>query len=210
MGDWRQLEMCLKRLRRHLDFDAVALTGGVAIEAHLRRSGLPRRARPPHDVDLVAHSRAVISPSVTSEFLVSHFHAPHPGYPKFLVQLVDPDSRLRVDIFPGHPKAIEQAEWRHVSGVRVRVLGLNVLLDHKVELLASATPDRPVDEKHFADAVLLGQLCGRDVGDRPSGVLRREEYLRDATARCTRCDRSTDPAFPLAPKQRILDLLGYC
>ncbi len=211
MGDhWQRLGVCLRRLHRHLDLDAVALTGGAAIEVHLARLNLPGRPRPLNDVDLVACSRAAISPGVTSDFLVSHFHVPHPGYSKFLVQLVDPDSRTRVDIFPGRSDVIERAEWHHVSGIRVRVLGTDAVLDHKMEVLAGATRERPVDGKHFDDAVLLARLSGREIGERPVAVLCREEYLTDPHARCARCECSVDAAFPLAPKERILDILGYC
>ncbi len=207
---WRQLGACLTRLRRHVDLDGVALTGGVAIDVHLARSGRPQRPRPPNDVDFVACNQGTVSPGVTGEFLVSHFHVPHPGYSKFLVQLVDPDSRTRVDIFPGRPALIERAEWYDVSGTRVRVLGPAAILDHKFELLARATAERPVDEKHFDDALLLAHLSARQLGDWPPRVLCKEEYQRDPAIRCARCDRSVDSAFPLAPKQRILDILGYC
>jgi hypothetical protein len=42
-----------------------------------------------------------------------------------------------------------------------------------------------------------------------SNLLCKERYSRDASAMCPRCDQSVDPAFSLAPKQRILDVLGY-
>ena len=51
-------------------------------------------------MDFVASSVETVAPSVASTLLVSHFHLPHPGYPKFMVQVVDPETRLRIDVFP--------------------------------------------------------------------------------------------------------------
>ncbi|HEU4562137.1 MAG TPA: hypothetical protein VFS20_30190, partial [Longimicrobium sp.] len=97
-----RLHACLSRLLRHLDRQRVALTGGIAIDLHARTIGRRRQRDgwPDPDIDLVAEAAGVVSPSVAEDFLISHFHLPQPGYPKFLVQLVDPSSRLRVDVFP--------------------------------------------------------------------------------------------------------------
>jgi len=208
-GVVERLDACLRRLSRHVDLGKTALTGSMAIELHLAAFGLPRGCRHAEDLDFVACGRSVVSPTVSADFLVSHFHVPHPGYSKFLVQLVDPDSRVRVDIFPGPKEVIERARSCAVCGVRVRVLEAHALLEHKLEMLARATEERPVDEKHQRDAVLLGQLCGQPMIPLPASRLCKEEYSRDPSARCARCVASIDPAFPLAPKEQILDVLGY-
>jgi hypothetical protein len=77
-------------------------------------------------------------------------------------------------------------------------------------LLRAATTEQPVDPKHLGDAILLGQLMNTEVGSWPSAVLCKEKYLTNPTARCARCDASASSIFPLAPKQRIVDILGYC
>ena len=41
-----------------------------------------------------------VAATVARDFLVSHHHVPQPGVKKAIVQLVDPVTRLRVDIFP--------------------------------------------------------------------------------------------------------------
>jgi hypothetical protein len=201
-----RLGACLRRLVRYVDRHAVALTGGVAIEQHLSARGLPPCRRVLNDVDVVSRSEEAISRRITGEFLVSHFHRPQPGYAKFLVQLVDPVSRLRVDIFPG---STERAHPCDVRGTTARVLDLEAILDHKIAVLAGASGQRPVDEKHDTDAVRLGRLCGREIAALPAAVLCREAYSRDTAAACPRCAVSADPAFPLAPKRQILDVLGY-
>jgi hypothetical protein len=86
---------------------------------------------------------------------------------------------------------------------------LDAILDHKLATLAKASQLRPVDQKHYRDAVLLAAACGRQVPEEPSIRLCKEEYSLDLAAGCPRCDASIDAAFPLAPKQHILDILGY-
>jgi hypothetical protein len=204
-----RLGTCLLRLFEHTDANAVALTGSAAIDVQLSARGLPRCRGLLTDVDLVAGSPGAVAPGVTSAFLLSHYHLPHPGYQKFLVQLADPQSRLRVDIFPGSAASIDRARAFDVGGARVRVLDLDAILDHKRAILAGASEERRVDEKHYLDAVMLARICGQEVPDCPASFLRVEQYSREIDAECHRCRSSADAAFPLAPKQRILDTLGY-
>ena len=204
----RRLGDCLVRLSHHSSTDAFAVTGGVAIHLHLT-GGLPRYSDVLTDVDLLASGPTSVSPSVTEAFLVSHFHLPHPGYPKFLIQLIDVDSRLRVDIFPGSPDVIRRASYHDLCGTPRRVLGPEALLDHKISLLATASERLPVDEKHYDDAVLLGRLIGRNVPEVPAAFLCQGEYSSDTSVSCERCARSESPEFPLSPKQQIRDVLGY-
>jgi hypothetical protein len=183
------LASCLRRLLPHVEIDGLALTGGVAIDLHV-----PGARRAVADVDLVARGPASVRPSVTADFLVSHHHA----RPKWLLQLVDPASRLRIDIFPDVAGAIQRAVLRDVAGVRLLVLARADILRHKLSVLAG-----PCDPKHVADVIRLG-------GTPPASVVTRPTvYAQDLDARCVRCAQGGDPAFPLAPKARIHELLGY-
>jgi hypothetical protein len=199
----------LTRLLPHLDCEDVALTGGVAIALRLAARGLRRQQQAVGDLDFVTRRFEAVRPGVTAEFLVSHFHQPQPEYPKFLIQLADPVSRLRIDIFPDLVGSIRRAAVCEIAGAQVRVLDPDSILDHKLATLAMASTLRPVDEKHYRDAVLLGNVCGREIPSVPSAHLCNEDYSHDLAARCPRCDASLDAAFLLAPKQRIFDVLGY-
>jgi len=204
-----RLECCLTRLLPHLDYEDIALTGGVAISVHLAARGLRRRHQVVGDLDFVTRRCEVVRPGVTAEFLVSHFHQPQPGNPKFLIQLVDPVSLFRVDIFPDLVGSIRRAAVCDIAGMQVRVLDPDAILDHKLATLAMASTLRLVDEKHYRDAVLLGNVYGREVPSVPSAHLCNEEYSHDLATKCPRCDASLDAMFVLAPKQRIFDVLGY-
>jgi hypothetical protein len=195
----------------HVDRQRVALTGGVAVGLHAAACG-SRRSRsdgPEHDVDLVALQVDAVRPTVTRDFLVSHYHLPQPEYPKFLLQLVDPSSGVRVDVFPDTLALLPRAQPHDAAGISLLVLDPRGILDHKLAILARASPERPVDEKHYRDAVLLGSLCDRLVPPVPSSHLQRAAYSQDIGARCDRCEVSRSGRFPLAPKERIFSILGY-
>jgi hypothetical protein len=206
-----RIHKCLARLAPHLDLTRVAVTGGVAIALHLGPAtrGTRRLGQPAHDLDLVADAADAISAGVVNEFLVSHFHLPQPGYQKFLIQLVDPVAGVRVDVFPDSLGLLPGTTSRAVAGHRMRVLDPCALLEHKLALLASASPERPVDEKHYADSVWLADYCGRLVPAVAASVLRQPEYSCDLDMQCPRCEASRHPDFPLAQKRRILAVLGY-
>lgn len=208
MSDAR-LRGCLTRFLPHVDERSVALTGGVAIDVHLSERGLSSGRHVVVDVDFVAAGGDTVSSSVATQFLVSHFHQPQPGYPKFLIQLVDPVSRLRVDVFPDLTGSLRRARVLEVADVQVRVLDANSILEHKLATLANASDARLVEEKHYKDAMQLGALCGRPVPSIAASLLCKAEYSQNLSARCARCETSQDIAFPLAPKREIYEVLGY-
>jgi hypothetical protein len=184
-----RLRACLQRLGEHVDREALALTGGVALGVHA--PALARLA----DVDFVARRMDAVRPSVTRDFLVSHYHLA-PDRP--IVQLVDTQTRLRIDVFPdladAHARAVEHEGWRVVTAAD--------LLAHKRMLLA-----KPVDPKHWRDVVALSALSGEPLP--PAPALVPDVYCTDLAYVCARCERSRSPAFPIAPKRAIFDLLGY-
>jgi hypothetical protein len=204
------LHNCLSRLTPHVDAARIALTGGVAIGIHLDITcGDRTRAVAAEDVDFVADDVDAVCQTVTGEFLVSHFHLPQPGYPKFLVQLVDPVTRRRLDFFPDALRALRRAPVVDVVGVRLRVLEAHDILDHKIAFLSKASAASPADEKHYADAKRLGAICGRDVPTVAASHLASTAYSQDLEETCLRCHVSRRAGFPLAPKRAIFDVLGY-
>jgi len=205
-----RLHDCLRRLIRHVDSARIALTGGVAIGVHVGTShGDRARGIPAEDIDFVADDVGAVCQTVTNDFLVSHFHVPQPGYPKFLVQLVEPVTRLRIDFFPDALRALRRASVVAVAGVPLRVLEAHDILDHKMTLLSKASAANPVDEKHHADARRLGAICGRRVPPVPASQLTSTVYSRDTDEACVRCQVSRHSGFPLAPKLAIVDILGH-
>ena len=195
------LHDCFCRLLPHVDAAQVALTGSIAIGLHMdgsRCGGV--RSISANDVDFVVRDPDAVRPSVTTEFLVSHYHMPHAGYEKFLIQLVDPATHSRLDFFPDASRALSRAHVADVAGHPLRVLEAQDLLAHKLALLSGASAARPVDEKHYLHAQQLAVLCGRDAPALPASHLASTQYSQDVDARCLRCEVSKCESFRLAPK----------
>lgn len=201
------VEQCLARFVRHADLARLALAGSLAMHAQLH--GLPSRRGKADDIDFVAPGPESVRPSMTTDFLVSHYHLPVPGCPKFLIQLVDPSAKLRLDVFPDTYGVLPRAVTARVAGVELLVLRLEDILEHKLAILANSSEEHPADPKHLRDAELIGQVCGRTVPAIAPSRLASAVYSRDTARECTRCDASRSAAFPLAPKQEIMDSLGY-
>jgi hypothetical protein len=181
----------------------------VAIQIGLGAIGRPGVRDGVADLDFVATSVETIKSSVVGEFLVSHYHVERPGVPKFMIQLVDPESRIRVDVFPDLAGSIADARVVEIGEHRMRVLPLKRILEHKVKALARASRAAPIDPKHVDDARTLGALLLEDVPAVPSDALARDLYSSDADQSCQRCILSRHPAWPLAPKDQICRILGW-
>ncbi len=207
--DFEAVGRCLARLQPHLRPQATALTGGVAVQLHLLRAGRPGRRLRFNDIDLVALEPSAVLPSIAAEFLISHYHVPHAGYAKFLIQVADPVTRLRVDVFGRSPGTSFDTEPVTVGEIGTAILPARHILREKLRLLDAASPEHPVDPKHYQDAVQLADLLG---DARPSvnpRLLVHDRYEMNLNARCPRCQASARSAFPLASKQSIFDILGY-
>ena len=189
--------------------DRIAVTGGVGMQIGLEALGHPGVRHQVADLDLVAASPEAVSASVVDRFLVSHYHVVRPGVAKFMIQLVDPDSRIRIDVFPDLAGSIADARTVHVGTHWMPVLPLSRIFEHKAETLRRASAVKPIDPKHAQDARSLGEVLARRVPEVPPAALRPNVYGTDADSSCSRCELSSHPAWRLAPKARIFELLGW-
>jgi hypothetical protein len=203
-----RLSGTLSRFLPHVDKEDIALTGGVAIDLHLSAAGLAATRHDIADLDFVARQSSSVSPGVSRVFLVSHYHLPQPGYPKFMVQLVDPVSRIRIDVFPDLVSSLSRAQPRVVAGHSLAVLDARSILTHKLLTLAKSSPEHLTDEKHQRDAMVLAALLGERIDQVSASHLTKEIYGMDLSP-CPRCEVSRRPEFPLASKQAVFDVLGY-
>ena len=207
-GETARLQACLARLLPHLEGAGCALTGGVAVEYHLANAGRAGLRASIADLDFVAHDLDAVSPDVTRDFLVSHHHRVGPNVPKALLQLVDPATRLRIDIFPNLDGVLSRAERVGIAGISASLLHPASILEHKLRTIAKASAQSPVDPKHRRDALALATMLGRHVSistdfEAPGAL------CVDVGAGCARCDASSSAALRLAPKRAIFELLGY-
>src|SRR5262245_59124345 len=85
-----------------------ALAGGLAVEIHWLRAGRAAQVRPLGDLDFVALGLECAPESLAEDFLFRHVHPGSlPG--KILLQLVDPESALRVDLFRACDTTLERS-----------------------------------------------------------------------------------------------------
>jgi hypothetical protein len=204
-----RLSGCLARLIPHVRLESIAITGGVGMQLGLAGLGRPAPRDEIADLDLVAASVDAITPGVVEQFLVSHYHVVRPGVPKFMIQLVDPVSCIRVDVFPDLLGSLADAQTIAIGEHSVQLLPLERILEHKVLTLSRASPSAPIDPKHVDAARVLGDVLGRMVPSVAWEALVPDVYGIEADASCERCTLSSHPSWPLAPKDRIFKLLGW-
>jgi hypothetical protein len=201
---------CLRRLIPHVETARIALTGGMAISLHADRlTDAVSRRLTAEDIDFVAEEVEAVRPTAARDFLISHFHLPQPGYPKFMIQIADPVTRLRVDFFPDSLGALDRAPLVDVGGVQLRVLQVRDLLAHKLTLLSNASATSPIERKHYVDAQRLAVICGRTLPPAANSHFTETAFSQNREEVCRRCQTSRCDAFPLASKQAIFDVLGY-
>jgi hypothetical protein len=126
-----------------------------------------------------------------------------------MIQLVDPVSAIRVDVFPDLVGSLADARTIAIGQHSVQVLPLDRIFEHKVLTLSRASQSAPIDPKHVHDARVLGEVLGRTVPRVALGALAPDVYGIDADWSCERCELSSDSSWPLAPKNRIFELLGW-
>src|SRR5579871_2809693 len=85
---------------------AYSVTGSVALQLHATARGMALDGPLPHDLDLIV-AREVRFPAELGRFLCVHSH-PNAVNGKMLLQLVDPDVRLRIDIFTAQGSTLQR------------------------------------------------------------------------------------------------------
>ncbi|HXM45522.1 MAG TPA: hypothetical protein VN924_30075 [Bryobacteraceae bacterium] len=212
-----------------------ALTGGLAIEAHL--AGHSTMVRSLNDVDIVVESFAAIPPALADGFLFRHIH-PHAPRGRTLVQLVDPSEAVRIDIFGACGATLARSAPVNFPCAPIAVVALEDLAAREASLLMDLAHGSPVPLKHArdfqrlagavatADSRRMAQAWGdhrksrdpetfdeaaariAELAQSRRDLLTVPDYSRDADAVCSKC-RETG-TFRLAPAGTILSILGYC
>jgi hypothetical protein len=211
-----------------------SLTGGLAIELQLLGCGEVPRTRSLNDVDLAVASLQAIPERVADEFLVRHFHPKAPEG-KMLIQLVDPSTALRVDVFCAYGKTLERSVRMRCGDDSICIVALGDLAAREASLLMDLESGQEVAAKHAQDFERIAEvvdlrraeLAWRDHRKQNDPVTFAEareraaqliesrgemlvvpDYSHDADAICPKCEETG--RFRLAPAKAILKVLGYC
>ena len=108
-ADAQRATRTLYKLAEH-DIGQWALAGGLALEIHVARAGGRGAARQLNDLDFIVDSFEAIPRTLGRDFLFRHVHPDDPAG-KALLQAVDPETRLRVDVFRAYDGQMER-QWR--------------------------------------------------------------------------------------------------
>jgi hypothetical protein len=210
------------------------VTGSFAVEWNIGKAGgrvVPRRL---NDIDLVVEDASAISPAISGKFLVHHFH-PTREKGNVLMQLVDPETATRVDIFSARSASVtERSHQARSGGVDVLVLSAEDLAARLLAIVVIVLDGRTVDPKYFESFSRLLEVVDRNAVSRlwqeyrwgnyagaflPTAekVMRRLhdhpellkpiEYPKDVDAACGWCVETED--FPIADRREVFRLLGY-
>jgi hypothetical protein len=107
---------------RH-DVSCWALTGGFAIEAHIKRCGGETAIRPLHEVDFIVDWFDCIPEGVAGDFLLRHVHPHDPGG-KTLLQCVDPETGVRVDVFRAYGSVMKRVTAIDLADRHFRMISM--------------------------------------------------------------------------------------
>jgi hypothetical protein len=230
-ADKNRVSVHLEKLLPYLSPDQFALVGGLAIRYHLSQRGIDYPVRPFNDLDIIAKDSSVVSPSVTNDFLVYHYH-PQVGN-SFYIVLVDPGSKTKIDIFNYDP-APKKLITVPFAGQNIQMVSPEDQLVKTVLDITRISDQLRVDPKQFMDAQLLLQIADLNEAEK----IWREKYFeryqnsladtmeqaqQTASAHpewlkkdpfrkpnpyvCTDCQSTAD--FPITPMEEIYKVLGY-
>ena len=216
------------------DFPAFALTGSLALEAHLNWLGHGCGIRALNDVDIVVESFESIPGCLAETFLFRHIHPKAPEG-KTLLQLVDPEAALRIDVFRACGASIARSRQVGFETCSVQLISVEDLAARTASLVMDLELGKEVPLKHARDFERLAGAIEfdrieiawkdhrkdsdpetfREAAARIPGLLRSRrdllvipEYSQDAHSMCPKCE-DTGP-FRRESPAKILSILGYC
>lgn len=221
----------LEKLLPYLTSHQFVLVGGIAIRYHLTQRGIGYPIRPFNDLDMIAKNASVVSPSVTNDFLVYHYHPQIRD--SFFIVLVDPQSKTKIDIFNYDP-APEKLISVPFKGQQVEIVSIEDQLVKTALDIRRISNEAKVDPKQFTDVELLMKIANLKEAEeiwrskyfarfqgslldtiKKAQYIAREhpDWLREKPFRkpkayvCRACHGTAD--FPITPMEDIYNILGY-
>lgn len=210
---------------------AYAVTGGMALELGLRSLG---RLRPFNDIDVVVASFDTLPPALGAAFMVSHAHANRP-VGKLALQLVDPEQRVRIDVFTACGDTFARARPAWIGDLQTKVVTLEDVASRIASELMGFCQGDAVPPKYADDHLRARRVVDSDAVERAWREQRRrtdpstyadaakriDQALRQNTGRFEATVYSTDTDsvcphclstehFKLAARRSVLAILGYC
>lgn len=221
----------LSRFIPHVVQENLVIVGGVSRRHHLIKHGIPYPPRPFNDLDFMIRDISEMKPSVTTEFLIAHYHLPRNT--SFFAGLVDPQTKITIDVFDYYHAPVDPEEVQ-IGGFQLKIRGTEDQLTKAVYDLMKITKGQTLSPKEFDSADQLLEVvdlekAGRIWGMKYSSfypfsiieaIQRAKEERRKYPERvfefptritepyiCLECTEV--PGFALTPKEEIIKVLGY-
>lgn len=209
-----------------------AVTGGMALEPALG-SEIGRR-RPFNDIDLVVSGFDALPSALASPFLFSHVH-PHRRTGKLAIQLVEPEQRVRIDVFSACGATMQRVKPAMIGDLSIKVVAIEDLACRIASEMMCFSRGETVPPKCAGDHARARQMVDMHIVEkawqdqrrkidppsyaeasvqidealnRGSGRLVQPAYSTDTEAVCPHCQDSD--RFRVTPPRAILSILGYC
>lgn len=229
----RRLSGTLVLLTKH-DVSPWALTGGTAIEIHLRQMGAPSFVRPLHDLDFIAATFDCLPVTLGNLLIFRHVH-PQDLPAKTMLQAVDPDTAVRVDVFRAYGSEMKRVQRLELANSVFQIVAFDDLVARHTRLCCDLLRGRKVAPKYARDILRMLDFANyhrienlwqehrtpddpktfrdaaasvREAIRKHSNLLIPPVYSTDVDEVCPRCDRTT--AFSLGDARQVFGLLGYC
>jgi len=210
------------------------VTGSFAVEWNIGARDGQVRPRKLNDIDLVVGEFSEILSGIAKRFLIIHFH-PTRERGNLLMQLVDRQTRTRVDIFSARSAAIfDRALEAQFGGIEVALVSAEDLAARLLAIIAILLDGRTVDPKYVDSFTRLLHVVDRDVAcelwkeyswgnytdqflptankvidlvHRQQGLLKPIEYSQNTDEICQWCIKTDE--FPIADRKAVFEMLGY-
>ncbi len=222
----------LTKFSQHISHPIV--TGWFAIGWHLIRNHLQVEQRSFNDIDIVVEKLSDLPKSLKEDFLINHFH-PTRENGHIVIQLVDELHRTRIDVFSAFSPSLKaRTREASLSGIRCQVVSVEDILARLLRLCCQVKQSEDIELKHYMNLIALLKIADFDIlkelwreyrkDHQPQDweevleivqqkietdptVLQEQKYCKDVKMLCSWCCKSN--LFPLASKNKVLDILGY-
>ncbi len=154
--DSKKINITLERLGKYIN--SITLTGGIVSAYYHWKYDLPLSQRKLNDLDIVINDSFDIPASLTKEFFVIHYH-PKSKKGKLLMMLLDPATKIRIDIFPYTGDSQSRKHTTIISNKSFEVLSLEDLVCQLLVICNDLVKNKSVDPKYFIDMISLFGKC---------------------------------------------------
>lgn len=235
----KRVKILLERFLRHVKLGKLVICGGLATRYHFASHGLLNLKRQFNDIDLLVEQVDDIAPSILSDFMLYHYHPPGKDDPiveknYFFYAFVDPETRMKTDVFPYRWSKPERFINVPFQGKSMPIVGIEDQLIQCLYDVSRISDKQKVDPKQLQDVHILMQIADFELAKKiwkqnnhplypktfDEAVKRADKikvehpelwkvhpYRKPTPYKCPRCqDR---PDFPITNMSIIYKVLGY-